>query len=144
MKSFIENFLIIVVVTAIALEILPYFAAPYMLDASFSRSQFSTELFHASVDSVAIINDTIDTNEDKYISDHILHPYLGFVGTPRKSYNKFGFPGPDPITKVSEHTFNICITGGSVAKGVFEHSKDHFIEILQTQDFFKDKKINIV
>lgn len=121
------------------MELLPYAYAPVFLKEPFSRSQLQKQLLHQNNED----NNTTE-QERNYFPNHVLHPYLGFVNTPSKHYNQYGFPGPSPITQKSNDTINICITGGSVAMGLYLSSSSTLIQHLKKIDRFKNKEIKLI
>jgi len=82
-------------------------------------------------------------NKEGYLSDHIVHPYLGFTHIPDENYNEFGFEGENPIIKKKYNSLNVCITGGSVAKQLMQVSGLEIIRGLNSLPEFKEKKINL-
>jgi hypothetical protein len=142
-KKQISNILIVLFILLIILEFSPYLMGRFLLVEGFSRA----EIKKALLDQTGISKDSTvieGTDDGGYLGEHLLHPYLGFVSIPRAGYNQFGFPGPDPITRKDDQTVNICITGGSVAKQLYQFTKDRMIRSLQQHDAFKNKKIEIV
>jgi hypothetical protein len=94
--------------------------------------------------------------EPGFIKSHILHPYLGFVGTPgvdpeltlrgghEVDINEAGFMGAWPVTRRSSGRVNICLLGGSVAMYFYLESRETLKRALQELGPFKGKDIVIV
>ena len=57
------------------------------------------------------------------VANKVLHPFLGYVldrtGS-QSSINRFGFPGPDPLSPPDPEVVRVAVTGGSVALQVYE------------------------
>ncbi len=126
------------------IELCPYLVSPILYKQPFSKQAIKKSLFDQSKQStVEIQNNSSTPKETDFLGEHILHPYFGFVGTPREDYNRFCFPGNDPLQKKSDHQINICLMGGSVAMHLFETSKELLIEKLKASPYFKDKTLNV-
>jgi hypothetical protein len=128
------------------LEFSPYILGRAILGHGFSRKELKMELQTANADLFPVAADDGNGNgeQGQYLGDHLLHPYIGFVGVPRAGYNRFGFPGDDPVLKKTENGINVCITGGSVAMQMFRYSKDRLAESLAKDPLFFGKEIKIV
>ncbi len=134
--------LIIILVT---LEFSPYLVSPVLLKKSFSRKELRNELLETSESNNKPNKGAqIEAKNTNYLSDHILHPYLGFVGIPAEGYNEFCFPGHSPIVKHSKDTINICLMGGSVTKQLYRFSRARLINDLKKSSIFKDKEFRII
>ncbi|MFU8843122.1 MAG: hypothetical protein ACNA7V_04870 [Bacteroidales bacterium] len=126
------------------LEISPYILGKVILGNPFSRKELKKELQVAPGDFFYNTDkDSLNGHQGQYLGDHLLHPYMGFVGVPRTGYNRFGFPGDEPILKRSNDQVNICLTGGSVAMQLFRFSKERITEYLALDPSLAGKKINI-
>jgi hypothetical protein len=99
------------------IELSPYAISPLLLKKPFSRREFRSELERQTFKAKKS-DSTSENNNDVYLGEHVIHPYLGFVNYPLEIHNKFGFLGPDPLVKKSNDTINICLMGGSVAEVV--------------------------
>jgi len=135
-----------VCILVITLEVSPYIISPLISSQSFSRQAIKENLMQESpLSFLKEEPDEIIGNTDKeYLGRDILHPYIGFVGHPSSLRNEFGFTGINPILKRSPDVVNICLTGGSVALGLYHRCGDRMISSLGQVDYFKDKKINVV
>lgn len=73
------------------------------------------------------------------------HPYFGFVHNPGISpvINGHGFVGPDPSTLDSHDSFNVAITGGSVAGNFYNLSWDRLKEGLEKFPGMAGKTVNV-
>ena len=134
------------VIIVLIAELIPYIASPLILEKSFSRKKVKNELLqqHLQYEEKNEENGFDDNQEKEYLGEHILHPYLGFVGVPRKNANRFCFPGEDPITQKSDDTLTICLMGGSVAMGLHQESGDKLLKELKKAKIFKGKELKIV
>ena len=139
------HILFLIVMTVLIVELVPFVVSPVLYKQSFSRKELKRELLQLQ-NQYAEENeeDKGDNQENEYLGDHILHPYLGFVSVPKETYNRFCLPGSDPITKKSYDTINICLMGGSVAKALYQTSINKLIENLQKSEHFKEKEVKIV
>lgn len=128
------------------LEFSPYILGKAILGQHFSRKELKKELQMATADlfNVTGDEDNVNGHQEQYLGDHLLHPYIGFVGVPRTGYNRFGFPGDDPMLEKSKNGINICITGGSVAMQMFRYSKDRLASSLAKDPLLLGKEINVV
>jgi hypothetical protein len=145
MRGRLKNLLFFLIIIVITIEVCPYIISPIIYNKSFSREQVKIELLQLyKQNTEENIKNEEDSPENEYLGGHILHPYLGFVSVPKAGYNRFCFPGIDPLLKQSDDQVNICIMGGSVALGLYSTSKDKLINTLKSSEFFKDKKINVV
>ena len=145
LKKRLQYLLFLVIIIPLTIELSPYALSPLIYKQSFSRKNLQSELLRQYEKQVEKdVKSNKNESENEYLGDHILHPYLGFVNVPNKNYNRFCFPGADPITHKSADTLNVCLTGGSVALGLYNTSRDRIIERLKTSKYFKDKEIKIV
>lgn len=132
------TYLGIVLLTA---EFAPFIVGSIFLQGGYSRSEILDELKDLrDTDTIK----TANTAADNYLSEHILHPYLGYVHQPDEYYNNYGYPMQDPLLKRSGEVLNVCLTGGSVAKQLFQESGEEIRNQLQNIEKFKNKKINLV
>jgi len=138
-KALLPSFLIVL----ITLEISPYIIGSFFLSEGYSRKEIQADL-QQQIKSIDTFEDIVKENRDGYLSEHIVHPYLGFIHTSDSYYNEYGFPLNPPILKSSDSTINICITGGSVAKQLFQFSGDDLIHQLNSYPRFSNKKIKLV
>ena len=79
-----------VIIILITLELSPYIIAPAILDGGFSRNKIKAELATNTIADTSITKG--EENSESYLSEHIVHPYLGFIHNPDEQYNQFGFP----------------------------------------------------
>jgi hypothetical protein len=129
----------------ILLEVSPYILGKVFIGQSFSRRELKKELGVVHGDLIFYTDqDSLNNQPGQYLGDHLLHPYMGFVGVPRPGYNRFGFPGDDPVLKKSDDQINVCLTGGSVAMQLFRLSGERIVELLEHDPLLVDKKINII
>jgi hypothetical protein len=135
-----------IAVILLLLEFLPYIMSRAIFGYSFSRRETKKELRTVDGEPCAATPDeeVMNDRQDQYLGDHLLHPYIGFVSVPRDGYNRFGFPGDDPVLRRSEDVINICITGGSVAMQLFRFSKERISDYLATNLSSPGEKVNIV
>lgn len=134
--------LIQIMFVLIILECSPYLFFPVFLHQSYSRGIMQSELLAMASESR---DETLPANpviDDEMITN-VLHPYLGFVALPRNDYNRFGFLGDDPLQADSKDCLNICLTGGSVAKGLYVSAKEYLIQELKRYPPWSSKKIRI-
>ena len=130
MKKRLSGILLLILIIGITLEFSPYLMAPVLLDHAFSRKEYRQQLKSEWQSLQAEQSD--NKNEDQYRKGlHVIHPYLGFVHRPGNAYNELGFLGPNPMESASEDVLNVCLTGGSVAKLVFELKGEYLSEKLQ-------------
>lgn len=141
----IGSALLSLIITIVLIELSPYAISPILYNKSFSRSGLKQELLKKNNKNKEINNSKENKKPRKeYLGNHVIHPYLGFVGIPQDSINRFGFSGNDPITHKSGDKVNILLTGGSVANQLHSNSKEKLIEYLKENQYFKDKEINIL
>ncbi|HPE55374.1 MAG TPA: hypothetical protein P5514_11155 [Bacteroidales bacterium] len=143
MKKQIINGLVTVLIILATLEIIPFLAGKVFIHDGYSRREIKRELL---VESVTNQDSTIQLANDDggYLGEHLLHPYLGYVSVPRSGYNELGFFGPNPILKKGDDVVNICITGGSVAKQLYQVAADRIKNNLEKDLAFSGKKVNII
>ncbi len=144
LKKRLQYFLFLLVIIPLTIELSPYVLSPLIYKQSFSRKNLRTELlgqYNRQLEKD--VEHSKKSAENEYLGDHILHPYLGFVNVPNENYNRFCFPGTDPITRKSADKVNLCLMGGSVALGLYNTSIDRLIEKLKASKYFKDKEISI-
>lgn len=91
-----------------------------------------------------------------WMSEHVLHPYLGFVrdasvrnhrfnGRPvGLPVNRHGFFGSPPDPPISSGAFVVAITGGSVALDFFLQAREAFVDSLRLIPEFADREIEVV
>jgi hypothetical protein len=139
----IKQWFFTLLMVILTLELSPYLLGRFFLNHSFSRKEIREELRKVEIPKEK--NDSTDLNGDAgYLSDHILHPYLGFVSIPHPDYNEFNLPGINPITKRSTNTVNVVIMGGSVAKDIYTYSGERIKQNLKKSRAFADKEINLI
>lgn len=136
----IGTYLAILIVT---LEVTPYLLSPLLMKEGFSRKEARAELdrIHAAARGEA---DTSLDLSSGYLSEHILHPYVGFVHGSGGDYNEFGFRAAIPLLKRSDSVINICVMGGSVAKQLVQFSVNTLKDRLADHPPFAGKKIQVV
>ena len=139
----IKSTLVYLAIILFSLEIAPFIIGSFILEEGYSRNTIKQELMQRSA-SVNSMNDSTTGQQEEYLSEHIVHPYLGFVHEASDNYNSFGFPDAPPILKRSDSVVNICITGGSVAKQLCQFSGKELIRLLQNEPAFTKKEINLV
>lgn len=139
------SYFITIIIILVTLEFSPYLFSPILLKKSFSRHEIKKELLEENTGTNELERDAhLIPDNTGYLSDHILHPYLGFVGIPAEGYNEFCFPGESPIVKHSKDTINICLMGGSVAKQLYRFSMELLINDLKKSSIFKGKEFRII
>jgi hypothetical protein len=138
------NILIYLIIISITLEVTPFILSSFILGHSFSRSSIKNELAQSDKLNPPPEDKKTPSEQSEYLSDHILHPYLGFVSIPHDTYNDFCLPGIDPITKKSPECLNVVIMGGSVAKDLYSYSGDRIKQKLKELERYRNKKINLV
>ncbi len=141
--SHFKTILVYLAIIIFTLEIAPFIIGSFILVEGYSRRKVKQELMQGSVTKI-FADDTITAQKEEYLSEHIVHPYLGFVHEDSDNYNSFGFPDAQPILRRSDSVINICITGGSVAKQLYQFSGKELIRLLQHEPAFAKKKINLV
>ena len=141
-KEQFKYILFLITITVLALEFSPFLVSHIIYGHSFSKKNLTRELLLQQKSIVVV--DEKSKSDNKYLGDHILHPYFGFVSVPKNNYNRFGFPGIEPIIRKSDDTINICLMGGSVAMYLYKTSKIKLVEGLQKSEHFKGKEINVV
>ena len=99
----------LLVITIVIVEFSPYVVSPILYRQSYSRSATKQAMAEVGAMDAESAAPEDGGGENEYLGNHILHPYLGFVGVPSANYNRFCFPGPDPITQASEDTVNVCV-----------------------------------
>lgn len=142
-KNWMIQWVIIFFVILALIEFSPYAFAPVILKKSFSRKELRNELEQYS----GIKNETDSVSaekKDKYLGEHVIHPYLGFVNDPLEIHNRFGFLGSDPLVKESQDTIHICLLGGSVAKQLYQFSGDYLKNQLKKYPEYRNKEINLI
>jgi len=133
---------IYIVVIVILFEVLPFLLSPIFLKTSFSRTNLKDELRREWQASNAVEpQDPQDQPRTK--AYRLIHPYLGFVHEPDNSYNSFGFPGPEPLSTDRKDTIAVCLTGGSVAKLLYQISGDYLARKLEETGAFGNRKIKL-
>lgn len=139
----LKNILLYFLIFAFTLEVSPFLLGSFFLENGYSRKKINAELEQRA----GIQTDSIDPDHTKpegYLSEHMVHPYLGFVHKPVGSYNEYGFPFAKPLAIRSEDTLNVCVTGGSVAKQLVQFSSSTLTEQLKKIPGFAGKEINLV
>ncbi len=142
-KKQIINWLVVILIILVTLEIIPFLMGKMFLPEGYSRKQIKQELNLAST----INRDStiqLAGEEGGYLGEHLLHPYLGYVSIPREGYNEYGFYGTGPLLKKSKERLNICITGGSVAKQLYQVAADRIAANLKNDPAFAGREINII
>ncbi len=139
-KKPIKRWLIMALVTIVALELISPLFYRIVQKKSFSRSAIKGQ-----IEKIANASVLEGVNANSYAGIHVLHPYLGYVKNKetRKFANDFGMINESPIVKRDENTVNIAVTGGSVALAFF-NTKTKFLEELQKYEAFAGKKVNVV
>lgn len=85
--------------------------------------------------------------EPGHIANKALHPYTGYVhdhARARKSTNRFGFPGFDPLLPPAEDEVRIVVTGGSVALQLFKEGSGRLRSALENHPVFAGRKVQLV
>lgn len=132
--------LIYLIIVVLTLELSPFILSPLVLKQGFHRSEIKNEI---GVDKQTTGDDTTSSRTDKneYLGEHYLHPYLGYVHIPGGAYNIYGFLGADPLEQTDSNIVKICITGGSVAKQLFQNEEGYIVRKLLASSNFAGKKI---
>jgi hypothetical protein len=136
--------IVLLIVVVVVIELLPYAVAPLLLGRSFSRSDLRQEL--AIQHAAATVQQTDDAQAEPaegYLSEHVLHPYLGYVSTPRTGYNRFGFKADDALEPRSATHVHVCLTGGSVAMGLYPFLRKELAQSMQQVEAFKGKEVRM-
>lgn len=138
--------LFLIATLIILLELSPYVFSSVLLQKSFSKDEIKQALLDAyNKDNLVDQSESgKEVKKEKYLGNHILHPYLGFVSVPRDNYNRFCLPGDEPIVKKSKDTLNVCLMGGSVAKELYQRNKQDLINALNKIPKFSSKTIRVV
>jgi len=140
----LTNILLYLVIIVSTLELSPFILAPIIFGQRFSRSKIKNELKLNPQSSREQTSENSAPDQNEYLGDHILHPYLGFVSIPHDNYNEFCLPGINPITKKSPKNLNVVIMGGSVSKDLYTYAGDRMKQQLKKSEAFKNKEINLV
>ena len=85
--------------------------------------------------------------EPERVSNKALHPYTGFVhdhSGARKSTNRFGFPGFDPLRPPAADEVRVVVTGGSVALQLFKEGGRRLREQLSRHPELAGREIRLV
>jgi hypothetical protein len=85
--------------------------------------------------------------EPDRIANKALHPFTGYVhdhSGARKSTNRFGFPGLDPLWPPTDGEVRIAITGGSVALQLFKEAGRHLRGEFARQPALAGRKIRLI
>jgi hypothetical protein len=127
----------------VALELSPWLISPLNFGKGYSRGELKSELMAGWEVDTAKADTASAAAENEYLGDALLHPYTGYTSVPHKEYNRFAFPGIDPLMKRSPDKVNIVITGGSVAMGLYGSSKEKIKARLKQDPAYKDKDIHI-
>ncbi len=143
-KKRIWSWLVYLFIIVVTLELSPYILSGFLLDQSFSRKKIRIELAESKSETQQ--EDQTDNQQPKnqYLGNHILHPYLGFVGVEQDGFNEFHFPGISPITKKSDNDLNVVLMGGSVARELYVNSGEKIRQKLGSSDKYKNKNIKLV
>lgn len=142
MKKQIISILVTLLIIIVTLEIIPFIVGSVFIHDGYSRSRIKETLFNEGQQK---LDSTIQLASDNgaYLGEHLLHPYLGYVSVPRKGYNEYGFYGPDPLQEKPDNVIKICLTGGSVAKQLYQVAGDRIRRNLETSQAFSGKKIEV-
>ncbi len=142
LKKRLPYIVFLVTVMVVMMELLPYIMSPLLYQQSFSRKKTKEKLMSGiHVESYDATENAEE--ETAYLGDHILHPYFGFISRPGPHRNSYSFLGPDPLEKSTENTLRVCVMGGSVAMGLYNHSADKLLETLQSMSPFSHKNISL-
>ncbi len=134
-------YLFIIILT---LEISPYILSGFLLEKSFSRRNIRKEIIEENNTAKDENNDGKQDVQNQYLGNHILHPYLGFVGIEQDGFNEFHLPGINPLTKKSDEDLNVVLMGGSVARELYVSAGERIKQKISSSDIYKDKNINLV
>ncbi len=141
----IRDRFLLLFISIITIELCPYILSPIVSGQSFSRSEIQAAIKESDNPVADGLQENTQQNTDEYLGDHILHPYFGFVSIPyKKRYNRFSFPGVDPLSKRSDDTITVCVMGGSVAMGLHKQSSNTLRKGLKKIPQYKDKELRIV
>lgn len=130
------------VVILATLELSPFLLGSLFLEQGYSRRSVKQQI--SQTDEADLSDKKTIKQEEAYLSEHMVHPYVGFIHKPDEYYNDFGYPHQDPLLKKTGNTINICLTGGSVAKQLFQNSTDVLIGELNRHPSFIGKNIQVV
>jgi len=132
-------------ILVITIEVSPYIISPIVAGQSFSREEIQGLLQGTGLtQNFGALSELQENTEHVYLGRNAIHPYIGFVANPGSNRNELGFPGPTPLVKSSADEVHICLTGGSVAIGLYGACRDRIATTLSQTGHFKDKKIRIV
>ncbi|MDH3519065.1 MAG: hypothetical protein OEM49_01300 [Myxococcales bacterium] len=82
--------------------------------------------------------------EELYLSEKILHPYLGYAANPEDPrVNEHGLFGSDPLQPVAQGDAVVGIFGGSVAMSFLE-TQAQFLEALSRAGAFPERNIRLL
>jgi len=126
----------------ITLELLPFAFTPLFYRHAFSPGKIRKEI---SLPLSASENPAMTTDTAaRELFTNLLHPYMGFTAAPVNDYNRYGFLGSDPLISPSDTLVTVCLTGGSVAKGLYVNAGDYLIGRLKQVPQWKDKSFSLV
>lgn len=143
-KKRIWSWLVYLFIFVVTLELSPYILSGFILDQSFSRKKIRKELAEDKTETQQEDPTNNQQAKNQYLGNHILHPYLGFVGVEQEGFNEFHFPGISPITKKSDNDLNVVLMGGSVARELYVNSGERIRQKLGSSDKYKNKNIKLV
>lgn len=130
------------IIVLITLELSPFILGSFFLQEGYSRHKIRQQIEQNNGNDTTLKAPAVV--EESYLSEHIVHPYLGFIHKPDDYYNIYGYPLDSPILVKSDTVINICLTGGSVAKQLFQNSTGVLIQEIKRDSRFSDKNINII
>jgi len=135
--------IIIIILSAILLELLTPFIYKSINKKPFQRKELQKRLFQAKETSE--ISSSLNPLQDKlpvWVKNNDLHPYIGFTYR-RSGGNPYGLAGSDPLLKRSPGKINICIMGGSFTEAFYINSKEELKKHLKKSRYFAGKDIKI-
>jgi len=107
----IWSWLVYLFIIVVTLELSPYIISGFIQDQSFSRKKIRQELSEVKNQTQQEEQSVNQQPKSQYLGNHILHPYLGFVGVEQDGFNEFHFPGISPLTKKSPKDINVVLMG---------------------------------
>jgi hypothetical protein len=143
MKRRLLQFIVVVLISVTVMELASPLAYYVIHGKAFSRSEITRRL-----DSAAVVDGPVGPNmrDPLYVSNKVLHPYLGFVfSSDQTGVNRYGFYGKAPPDERAGDRVVIGITGGSVALHFAREKADRLAALLREEHgLFADREVEIV
>jgi len=102
----------------------------------------------ADPDRVLAVAGPPDGRRGVVLSNKVLHPYLWYVldrdAAGERPVNRFGFPGPDPLSPSDPDALRVAIAGGSVALQLFDNGGDALARALSAVPAFAGRRVELV